>query len=323
MASASDLANPCRAPLIAWAGKAPLKGPVGIAFSAGADSTALLLAAHALWPGQVVGLHVNHGLQAAAAGFEQHAINFGRQIGAPVLTCNAAAGPQPGQSPEDAARRARYGALAMLAREHGLVSVWLAQHQDDQLETVVLALSRGSGVAGLAGMSPRFEIGGVRFERPILDVSAQAIREWLLASGHPFVDDPTNRDLRFTRNRIRHEVTPILRASFPHIAAMVARSSQHMAQAQELLDEIAAEDAERVGLPPQIKALQSLSPARQSNLLRMWIKAESGSAPSQAQLQALLHQVQACQTRGHGIELKVSAGYVTRNGEKLSYQSNL
>lgn len=323
MADPDDFANPCRQALREWVNGHPLTGQVGVAFSGGADSTALLVAAQSLWPGEVVGLHINHGLQSAAAEFEQHAIQFGRQIGVPVFTSTVAAQAQPGQSPEDAARRARYSGLSALARHHGLSSVWLAQHQDDQLETVILAISRGSGVAGMAGMSPRFEIAGVRFERPILDVPAQAIRGWLMDSGYSFVDDPTNSDVRFTRNRIRHRVTPALKESFPHIAAMVGRSSQHMAQAQTLLDEVAAEDAKRVGLPPQIKALQSLSAARQSNLLRLWIKAESGSAPSQAQLQALLRQVSACQTRGHAIELKVSAGYVTRHGEKLSYRSNL
>ena len=323
MAGAVDLANPCRQALQLWAERHPVMGVLGVAFSAGADSTALLHAVHSLWPGQVVGLHINHGLQARADEFEQQAMALGKQWGLPVFASPVAAKAQPGQSPEDAARRARYSGLTAMAREHGIARVWLAQHQDDQMESVLLALSRGAGVAGLAGMAQTFEMQGVRFERPILDVSAQAIRSWLISAAIPFVEDPTNSDVRFTRNRIRHRVTPALKDTFAHIAAMVSRSAQHMAQAQEILDEAAAEDAQRVGLPPQISALQSLSQARQSNLLRHWIKAESGSAPSQAQLQALLSQVQACRTRGHSVELKVSVGHVTREGERLAFKSNL
>ena len=323
MAGSVDLANPCREALQKWAERHPVRGQLGIALSAGADSTALLLSAHALWPGQVVGLHINHGLQAQADAFEQQATALGQRCGVPIYVAKVAAQPQLGQSPEDAARRARYIGLTAMARQHGIDRVWLAQHQDDQMESVLLALSRGSGVAGLAGMAEVFEMQGVWFERPLLDVSAQAIRSWLDSAQIPYAEDPTNSDVRFTRNRIRHQVTPTLKAAFPHIAATISRSAQHMAQAQGILDEVAAEDAQRVGLPPQIKALQALSQARQSNLLRHWIKAESGSAPTQAQLQALLSQVEACRTRGHDIELKVSAGYVTRDGERLAFQSNL
>ena len=282
-----------------------------------------MLAAHAHWPGQVVGLHIHHGLQAAADGFEAQALALGRDHGFEVFSSHVNAQARPGQSPEEAARSARYSGLAALAQAHGVACVWLAQHQDDQMESVLLALSRGAGVAGMAGMRPAFEHGGVRFERPILSVRSADIRQWLQAVGVAYCQDPSNADETLTRNRIRHQVTPALEAAFPAMAACVTRTAQHMAQAQTLLEELAEQDAASVGQPPLIKALQAFSQARQANLLRHWIKGESGAAPSQAQMQALLRQIAACQTRGHGIELKVSNGHIVRVGAHLGFQANL
>jgi tRNA(Ile)-lysidine synthase len=192
----------------------------------------------------------------------------------------------------------------------------LAQHADDQVETLLLALSRGAGLPGLACMPAVVERHGVTYHRPWLDVPGAALREALGTAGQAWVEDPTNADTRYTRNRIRAELLPVIEQAFPSFRQTFARSASHAAQAQTLLQEVAEQDLKIVGNPPAIKALQYLSEARQSNVLRLWLALEHSQA-SAAQLQALLVQVKACTTRGHHIDIKVGRGFVRRDGAVL------
>jgi tRNA(Ile)-lysidine synthase len=318
--NAAAPANPCAAPVAAWLAAVPAGVRRAVAFSGGADSTALLLAAQALCPGQVLALHVHHGLQAAADDFEVHARRFCEVRGIPFVSQRVAAAHAPGESPEDAARRARYRCLADMASAQGCAEVWLAQHADDQVETLLLALSRGAGLPGLAAMPQRFERHGMAFGRPVLEVDGAAIRDWLQHSGEPFIDDPTNTDTRYTRNRIRQHLLPVWRAQFPAYQQTLARSARHAAQAQRLLEEVAAQDLLAVGEPPQIARLRVLSMERQANLLRHWLRQGWQAAPSEAQLAALLKQLAACATRGHHIHLKLANGHVLRDGPVLRFE---
>lgn len=314
--------NPCGPALADWCGRhLPSPQRVAVAYSAGADSTALLLAAHEHWPGRVSAIHIHHGLQAAADGFEQTAREVCKRHGVDLTVLRVSAAHAPGQSPEDAARRARYAVLAEAATGLGVDAVLLGQHADDQAETVLLALSRGAGLPGLAGMAERFERDGVLFGRPMLGLTAQCLRDWLLAEGHAFVDDPTNSDPRYTRNRIRSVLTPAWQACFPGYRGALARSARHAVQAQALLEELAGSDLAVTGEPPQIAALQELSRARQANALRLWLKRCAGCAPSEVQLDELLDQIGACRTRGHRLQLRVAAGTVVRDGERLRYEA--
>jgi tRNA(Ile)-lysidine synthase len=293
--------------------------PLAVAYSGGADSTVLLLAAAQRWPGQVQAIHVHHGLQDAADAFEQHCQQVCAQLGVPLQVRRVAAGHAPGESPEDAARNARYRALARAARDAGLQSVLLGQHADDQVETLLLALSRGAGLPGLAAMPPVFQREGMVFVRPLLAIGAQAIREWVAELGIPVVEDPTNADTAFTRNRIRHVVLPALQEAFPQYRETFARSARHAAQAQELLESVAVEDLARMGGVPAITALQQLARARQANVLRHWLRTAHAASASAAQLEELLEQVADCRTRGHKIRIKVGEGFVERQGERLAY----
>ena len=297
--------------------------PLAVGLSGGADSTALLLACARRWPGQVQAIHVHHGLQAAADGFEQHCVRLCRELQVPLSVQRLDARPTPGQSPEDAARQARYKAFEAVALDGksqvAIKSIALAQHADDQIETVLLALSRGAGVAGLAAMPACWERAGLQWYRPLLRVSAADVRHWLREQGQAWVEDPTNTDERFTRNRIRVQLLPVLEAAFPAFRATFARSASHAAQAAELLEELARDDALAVGLPPQIAPLQRLGRARQANVLRHWLRVDHQTTPAAAQLAELLDQIQACTTRGHRIHIKVGRGYVVRSGPKLDW----
>ena len=157
---------------------------------------------------------------------------------------------------------------------------------------------------------------GVAYHRPWLGVPGAALRDALKAAGEVWVEDPTNTDTRYTRNRIRAELLPVIEQVFPAFRKTFARSASHAAHAQTLLQELAEQDLQHVGKPPTIKALQQLSEARQSNVLRHWLALEHSQA-SAAQLQALLAQVKACTTRGHHIDIKVGRGFVRRDGAVL------
>jgi len=295
--------------------------PLAVAYSGGADSTVLLLAAAQRWPGQVQAIHVHHGLQDAADAFAAHCAQVCAELGVPLQVRRVHARHAPGGSPEDAARQARYQALARAARDAGLQAVLLGQHADDQVETLLLALSRGAGLPGLAAMPPVFQRDGMVFVRPLLALGARAIRDWIAEQGIAVVEDPTNADTSFTRNRIRHLLLPALEEAFPQYRETFARSSRHAAQAQELLETVAAEDLARMGGVPAITALQVLPRARQANVLRHWLRSAHAASASAAQLEELLDQVADCRTRGHRIRIKVGNGFVERQGERLAYDA--
>ena len=309
--------------------------PLAIGYSGGADSTALLLACAQKWPSQVSAIHIHHGLQAAADDFAAHCEAFCKRINVPLIVKKVDATHEHGESPEAAARNARYSAfsnnntdvadvfIASSAIKNIVIckSIALAQHADDQVETLLLALSRGAGLPGLAAMPAAWQRDGVQYYRPLLQVTAAEIRRWLAAQtefgegGVPFVEDPTNTDESFTRNLIRAKLLPALYAAFPQFRDTFARSSTHAAQAQLLLNEIAIEDFLKTGNPPNIKKIQQLSDARMANLLRFWFKTAHQTTPSTAQLSQLIDQIKVCTTRGHKIHIKVGRGFVQRQGD--------
>ena len=297
--------------------------PLTVAYSGGADSTALLLACARQWPGQVQALHVHHGLQAAADDFERHCRSFCATLQVPLLVRHVNARHAPGQSPEDAARRARYQAFEAAtppqAGEWLIRTIALAQHADDQVETLLLALSRGAGLPGLSAMPATWTRNGITYHRPLLKVQASEIRGWLSDQGVAWIEDPTNLDQQFTRNRIRAHLLPALEATFPHFRDTFARSASHAAQAQEVLHDVALQDLALVGKPPALKSLQALSRARQANVLRHWLLDAFQNVPSTAQLTELLDQIAACTTRGHRIQIKVGTGFVRRDGAVLHW----
>lgn len=296
--------------------------PFAVALSGGADSTALLVACAQRWPGQVRAVHVHHGLQTQADGFEDFCRDLCQREQVPLVVQRVDARAAAGQSPEEAARQARYQALAEAVRctwtdVHDVV---LAQHADDQVETLLIALSRGSGLPGLAGMPLQWQRLGLNWHRPWLQVAGADLREWLRARGQTWVEDPSNQDEQFTRNRIRARVLPALDAALPGFRDTFARSMRHVAQAQQLLDELAEQDAQHVGTPPSLQALQALPPARQALVLRLWLRRAHGTTPSTAQLRELQAQIADCTTRGHRLRIKVGAGLVERSGSQLVWR---
>jgi len=297
--------------------------PLAVAFSGGPDSTALLLACAEKWPGRVLALHVHHGLQAAADGFEQHCQAFCTTLNVPLTIKRVDGRHAPGQSPEDAARRARYQALEAMAHEQSsqgtIRSIAIAQHADDQVETLLLALSRGAGLPGLSAMPASWVRAGIEYHRPLLQVRSTDIRAWLRSRGVGYIEDPSNANEQFTRNRIRARLMPALEASFPQFRDTFARSAAHAAQAQAVLLEVAVQDLALIGAPPVIAQVQRLSRPRQANVLRHWLATTYNAIPSAAQLTELLDQIAVCSTRGHGIHIKLGTGFAERRGALLHW----
>ena len=300
--------------------------PLAVALSGGADSTALLAACARKWPGQVRAIHVHHGLQAAGDAFEKHCADSCARLDVPLVVRRVDARPAAGQSPEDAARRKRYATLASVVRQEwagAVQDIALAQHADDQVETILLALSRGAGLPGLSAMPAHWERDGIHWHRPWLEVPGHAIRPWLQAQGLEWIEDPTNTDLGFTRNRIRARLLPALQESFPQFRETFTRSAAHAAQAQQVLVEVALEDLAITGAPPSIAKLQALSRHRQANAFRHWLKRDHDTTASAAQLEELLDQVAACTTRGHDLRIKIGLGRIERNGGELAFVQSI
>ncbi|MDL2191604.1 tRNA lysidine(34) synthetase TilS [Cobetia sp. LC6] len=228
---------------------------VWVALSGGLDSVMLArLAARAVkdCPRRLRLVHVHHGLQAANDDFEQLARRLASRLGLPLSVRHLALAETALKSRglEAAAREGRLAALSacLVAGD----SLWLAQHQDDQAETLLLNALRGSGGRGLAAMPSERALamgeaspGRARLLRPLLGISRDEIQTLAsqqgLQAGRDWCEDPSNVDQQFDRNYLRHSVVPLLQARWPQAVASLARSAQQLQEEQSLLDELAAE----------------------------------------------------------------------------------
>lgn len=276
----------------------PPNAALCVAFSGGRDSTVLLHALDGLrHECQFVlrAVHVNHGLQAAAQDWEEHCAALASRLDVPYSALRVSVRNDGGQGLEAAAREARYDAL----RTHLQPGEWLltAHHADDQLETVLLHLFRGSGVSGLAGIPRDAPFGPGRLCRPLLDVPAEALADYgakrLLPQGLSWLTDPMNADPAYDRGYLRHEVAPILRRRFPAAARAAGRSASLAAEAMELLDDLARADAELAlsGDRLALAGLRARSPARQRNLVRYLARERGWAVPPERRLREGMAQL--------------------------------
>jgi tRNA(Ile)-lysidine synthase len=214
-------------------------------------------------------------------------------LGVPLVTRRLAIGPIPGQSLEAIAREARYAALAALLGPGELLLT--AQHQDDQAETLLLALLRGSGLDGLAAMPLVSDLGPGRLLRPLLGVPRAALEAYARDQGLSWVEDPSNASLRFDRNYLRQQVLPLLRARWPAAAATLARSAAHCAEAAELIEDRAGHLLSGLGGSRSgtlsIPALARLDPPLCRAVLRLWLRKEHFPPPDSAHLGRILSEV--------------------------------
>lgn len=274
-----------------------------MAYSGGRDSTALLhatLQAAAGFGLQVRALHVHHGLSAHADEWLAHCAaqceRWARR-GLPVSfhVAHVELAPRRGDSLEAVARRARYAALRTMALAQGTRLVLLAHHRRDQAETLLLQALRGAGVAGLAGMPAQVERDGVTWARPWLARPREAIEAYLRRHRLRHVDDDSNDEPRFARNRLRLQVWPALVAAFPQAEAALADAATWAAQAAAGIADLAVEDlgrcADADGL--DLKVWRALPPHRAVQALRVWLKAAGARAVKASDVARLMAELPA------------------------------
>lgn len=261
-----------------------------VAYSGGMDSHALLHLLTVLREEHGIELqavHVNHRLQAQAEQWCTHCEEICGVLRVPLHVVSTDARPLAGESPEAAARRARYAACAgVLQSGQELVT---AHTSDDQAETLLLRLLRGSGVEGAVGIRPRRALRSNWVIRPLLGFSRSALHDYARQSALQWIEDPSNRDLRYDRNFIRQRVLPLLEQRWPSASAVLARDAANFANGAVVLETLVREDfAAARGTQPghlSVSALRRLAPERRAMVLRQWLRESAGVTPSHAQLQ--------------------------------------
>jgi len=264
-----------------------------LGLSGGLDSAALLVLLQRLAPTlgfSLRAVHVNHGISPNAARWADFCAGLCDRSRVPLQLETVSIAPYRGLGLEGAARRARYEAFARVDADF----VVLAQHRDDQAETLLLRLLRGSGLRGLAAIpTTRFLAGSrARLLRPLLAVSRSEIETYARSQGIEWVEDESNADTLRRRNFLRHEALPVLERQFPAARATIARAAGHLAEARDLLDEMARADLERCGGSTlDAKLLLGLGVARAKNLFRYWCESNGIQALAATRINELMRQL--------------------------------
>lgn len=250
---------------------------VVLAVSGGADSVALLRAAAQLRlsdaTGKLVVAHFDHRLREDSALDAEFVAELARQLALPAVL-GASTGPAGGQ--EERAREQRYAFLESVSRQMGARYVATAHTADDQAETVLHRILRGTGLAGLGGIPrARTFYPGVALIRPLLGIRRQTLREYLHGLGQPFRSDPTNQLLHYTRNRLRHQLIPQLEADYnPELIPALTRLASLARETQEVIDwqvqqlwERTVQDRGDAGLLVRCQELVAMAPHLQREVL--------------------------------------------------------
>ena len=265
-----------------------------VAYSGGLDSHVLLHAMCAIASEHpainVRAIHINHGLNPNADAWAQHCCRVCENLGVEFIACALNLAVKPGDSVEAVARTARYECFANLLQPgENLIT---AHTQNDQAETLLLQLLRGSGVKGLAAMPIKKTFAHGYLLRPVLTFTREALQEYANAHALQWIEDDSNLALRFDRNYIRHEIMPTLRTRWPQALTTLSRAAEHCAESAALLDQLADMDlkwvSDEFNKALLISALTQLSAQRQRNVLRRWIVLQGHQAPNAKHVQQIL-----------------------------------
>lgn len=244
-----------------------------VAFSGGIDSSVLL---HALAKSDtqipLLAVHVDHGLHPESGTWAKRCAAIASSLDVDFRSARVDVVVDGAGGPEAAARDARYEAFLSIVEEGDCLLS--GHHEDDQAETLLLNLMRGSGPAGLAGIGARNAFGRGLLLRPMLGISSSAIEDYARRHELAWIDDPSNVDTRFDRNFLREEIIPQLAARWPAASERLRRSATLAGEAAALLNDLADIDILACGCPSRLDttAIRPLSAARQRNLLRRAIR---------------------------------------------------
>jgi len=249
-------------------------GPVLVGFSGGLDSSALLHALHARRTARLRAVHVHHGLHADADIWATHCQTFCAALGIELTVVRVNVDRTSGLGLEAAARNARYAAFAAHLQPGETLA--LAHHRDDQAETVLLRLLRGSGSDGLAAMTVQRAFASGVLWRPLLAIERAQLHDYAHAHRLQWIEDPSNAEHGPDRNFLRHRVLPLLRERWPHASQVLARSAGHLADAAALLREHTTQHLADVRGPDphtlKVSALLHHDPRWRARVLRLWIE---------------------------------------------------
>ncbi len=271
-----------------------------VGLSGGLDSSVLLHILHNARPAaKLKAVHINHGLRPNAGLWEQSCADICNRYGIEIDVLRVDARAARGESPEAAARHARYAAIEALLEPGDCLLT--AHHRDDQAETLLLQLLRGSGPAGLAGMPELAPFGPGWHLRPLLAFDRSTLHDYAYAAGLEWTEDDSNSDSRYDRNFLRQQVIPLLQRRWPSLARTLGRAAQHQAEAAGLLEELAEQDFVQVRNPLHetlfVSGLRTLSLPRLRNVLRHWFRINAVLPPSAAVLQQIGGALQAAEDR--------------------------
>ncbi len=277
----------------------PAGSSVLLGLSGGVDSVVLLHILHQLAPRfswKFSALHVHHGISPKADAWNAFCVDLCRERGIPLRVERVDISPlRADLGVEAAARELRHRAFSIQLVDFML----LAHHRDDQAETTLLQILRGAGVKGAAAMPVlKARVGAPALLRPLLDISRGELLEYAFAHGLAWVDDESNADDRYPRNFLRHRVLPVLEERFPAYRATLARSARHFAEAADLLDTLAEQDAgDGVdGDSLAVPKLAELGAARARNLLRWFLHQRGALLPDHTRLEEALRQLCAARS---------------------------
>lgn len=268
-----------------------------VAFSGGLDSTAVLLAlaryvAEAAKTPALTVLHIHHGLSAQADTWASHCLSVCKNM---HIDCHVqrVSVVSEGQGVEAAARRARYAVFESALRGGG--SLFLGHHQDDQVETFFLRLMRGAGIHGLTGMPAERQLGDGCLVRPLLALTREDLRAYVVAAELDWVEDSSNGDIRYDRNYLRQRVLPLLETRWPGYRAPVTRAMALLAE-QEMSGQLPA-------LPTRCNAfgdpgcdsdlLCHLPPEAAADALRRWLRERRCLPPAREPMREFLRQLRS------------------------------
>ncbi len=274
--------------------------PIKVAFSGGLDSQALLHALTCLteqYALAVTAVYVDHGLQPDTRAWAERCRRTVLGYGIPFVHKPVQVRRQPRESLEAAARTARYACLREAMDPGDLLLT--GHHQNDQAETLLLMLLRGSGVPGLAAMAPVTRFGQGRLARPLLGFSRRQLHAYARSTSLQWIEDTSNADRQFARNFLRHDVLPQLQSYWPGAAEVIARSAEHCREALSLLDEVAAADlaacrSDYRGVVAygtetlSAGCVRDLGAARARNVLRYWIRHNGFGMPPSRRLERIM-----------------------------------
>ncbi len=286
-----------------------------VAVSGGADSVALLHLLHGMAPIlklELTVVHLDHGLRGRASRDDGRWVEaLSERLNIPCITGKrdlAVDIKKGGQSPEEAARIARYAFFSEVSERTGITTIALAHHADDQAETVLMKLLRGCSPAGLGGMRVSRMEGNLRIVRPLLAVRRLELREFLASIGESFREDLSNQDQRFLRNRIRHKLIPLLEKEYNpklkegliHLAGMVGERDDYLRERlEDTFSRVISESDE--GIKINCKSFSALAEFEQGEVLRTVLWKTGVSDPRRSYFRDLKHSIAG--PSGHRITL--------------------